>query len=233
MLIRGIIIVLSVIFVFRVLNVLNKTFKHTPKIKHHINYGLPLAELFIWIVLVIWILNYFYTSGNNVGLFITGLLLLLSVVPAFFSLRDFLSGIYLKLQNKISEGNYIEIDDLKGKIEKMGNFSMNIVDKYGNIKSVPYNKINSKIILKPGYNPNLCKINLVFYFPEHLKTKKIIPRLKTQLITTPWVAVSQPIIVENIEYKNKQLLIEVIVYALQKNYAENIKDMIDNYIKEW
>jgi len=162
-----------------------------------------------------------------------GIVIAIAVIPSFYLLRDFFSGIYLKTQNKLSEGSIIEINELKGKIEKLGNFSLNLIDKNGDIKSIPYHKINDAIISKQSNNTNLCKVTLKFVFPRSVEVSYIIPKLKAEIINTPWVAVSQPVIIGNIEHVDDEYSIEVVIYTLQPHFGEDIKNRVEKNIKTW
>ena len=77
-------------------------------------------------------------------------MVVLLIVPAFILLRDFVFGVFLKAQNKVVEGTFIELEDIKGEIVKAGQFFLNIEDKLGNIKSLGYYKVNSRVISISG-----------------------------------------------------------------------------------
>ncbi|MRT93925.1 mechanosensitive ion channel domain-containing protein [Ancylomarina sp. 16SWW S1-10-2] len=224
---KFLVLVLAIIVVFRILGLANKSLKNTSIFKHHNSYILQLIELTLWLFMLIWLVKHYYLTQNTFGLISVGICFILAIIPSFYLLRDFLSGVYLKSQNQIRVNSFIEINELKGKIDKLGNFSLNLMDRHGNIKSIPYHKINSTIISKQSNNPNLNKVNLRFVFPSHVPTNYIIPKLKAEIINSPWVALSQPIIVEAIKHVNDQYIFEVIIYTLQPHFAEDIKNRVN------
>jgi hypothetical protein len=183
--------------------------------------------------MLVWLVHYYYYSENTFGLISLGILIAIAIIPSFYLLRDFFSGVYLKIQNKLSEGSIVEINELKGKIERLGNFSLDLIDKHGDIKSIPYHKINATIISKQSKNPNLHKVNLKFVFPRSVQANYIIPKLKVEILNTPWVAVSQAVIVENIEQLKDEYFIEVVLYTLQPHFAEDIKNRVEENIKSY
>ena len=224
------VLILGIIVTFRILGFANKSLKDTSTFKHHNSYILPLVELTIWLIMLIWLVKHYYYDQNAFGLISVSIVLILAIIPSFYLLRDFLSGVYLKSQNQIRVNSFIEINELKGKIDKLGNFSLNLMDRHGNIKSIPYHKINSTIISKQSNNPNLNKVNLKFVFPGHVSANYIIPKLKAEIINSPWVALSQPIIIEAIKHVNDQYIIEVIIYTLQPHFAEDIRNRVNKSI---
>jgi hypothetical protein len=68
---------------------------------------------------------------------------------------------------------------------------------------------------------------MVFSLNQPGISNELISDLKKQLLSTPWVAVSQPIIIEQIKEKGNLLKVKVGVFTLNKKYEENIKGMVD------
>ena len=228
------VLILTILVTFILLSFINRSLKYSSTVfKHYISYMLTLTEILLWIAMLIWLVKKYYYSESTFGLILVGIVITLSIILSFYILRDFFSGVYLKIQNKLSEGSIIEINGLKGKIEKLGNFSFNIIDKHGDTKSIPYHKIISSIISKQSNNPNLHKVNLKFVFPKSVQANYIIPKLKVEIINTPWVALSQPIIIENIEHVNDKYFIEVIIYTLQPHFGEDIRNRVEENIKTY
>jgi len=231
--VKFLVLILSIFVTFRLLGLINRSIKYSPAFKHHITYLLTLTELLLWLAMLIWLVKQYYYSENTFGLISVVIVIAIGIIPSFYLLRDFFSGVYLKTQNKLNEGSLIETNEFKGKIDKLGNFSLNIIDKNGDIKSIPYHKINATIISKQSNNPNLCKVNLKFVFPRSVKPSYIIPKLKAEIINTPWVAVSQPVIIENIEQINDEYFIEIVIYTLQLNLGEDIRNRVEENIKSY
>lgn len=231
--VKFLVLLLGIIVTFRLLGLINRSLKYSPTFKHHSTYLLTLTELLLWLAMLVWLVKHYYYSQNIFGLISVGIVIAIAIIPSFYLLRDFFSGVYLKIQNKLSEGSIIEINELKGKIERLGNFSLNLIDKHGDIKSIPYHKISATIISKQSNNPNLHKVNLKFVFPRSVQANYIIPKLKVEIINTPWVAVSQPVIIENIEQLNDEYFIEVVIYTLQPHFAEDIKNRVEENIKTY
>lgn len=215
---------------FRILHFAKNRIHSSIGLKHHLSYILPSLELFSWIVFFIWVARLIYKSGNYFTIISIGVVLVLLSVPLFILLRDFIFGIFLKFQNKVNEGSFIEIEEIKGQIKKAGYLRLDIEDNHGNLNSITYNSIRSKIISHYGMNPHLEKVVLEFSFPDTIKLNQIIPWLKIQVMNTPWVAVSQAPIIEDVKTENSKLKIKVGAYTLNKSYVENIKNLVEAHI---
>jgi hypothetical protein len=226
MTLQYLLIALSLIILFRFIHFLNKTLPYPTKVRQYVGFGLPFFELLAWTGFVTWTIKDVFASGNRVALISLAVLLLIAIVPAFLLFRDFFNGVYLKLQDKVDEGTTIGFDNIQGKIKHAGHFSLDILDVNGNIKSIPYHKFRSKIISKETVNPSLEKISLEFHFQGNNRQNECIEQLKKQLIRAPWVAVSQPILLEGFKDGDNGLVIKAVLYALKKNYAEEIREMV-------
>ncbi len=224
------IIAVFVFILFRILNFVLGRLKTALKFNYPFKNIVSVIELVTWIAFVLWVVKAIYDSTNYFVLISISIDFLLLVVLFFFLIRDFVFGIFLKLQYKITEGNYIDIEDIKGIVNKAGHFRLDIEDSNKNICSVSYYKVRSKIITKSGPNQNLEKVTIEFHFQETVKINELIAQLKKEVMNTPWVAISQPPIIENINTEKDKLIVKVGVFVLDKSYAENIKTSVLSYL---
>jgi len=213
--------------VFRFLNYIQKIIPYAKSIKHHIAYLVPILELVVWIVYAMWCLEAMYRIENYSGLIMISFILVLFAIPARFLMRDFLNGIFLKVQRKIDVGDYIQLEGIEGKIKHAGHFRLEIQTQQGDIRAIPYGLIGLGIISKPGNNLNLNKRLLVFRLPDSFNIEMLLPELEKALMNTPWVAVSQPPIIETVTHENGEHIIEVLVFTLKKEHSDKISKMVE------
>lgn len=218
---------LLIFFTFRIVNYIDRNITYSRKLKHHIGYIIPVLELLVWLIYAIWIINKVYISHNNKGLLILTVIIILLVLPTFFLFKDFIFGVYLKIQQKINSGEFIEFDNVSGEIISTGNFSMEVKDNQGDIKTVPYSRLISKILIRHGTNPNLKKQILIFKFPQNIKIEDKTSELLKSLLNTPWVALSQPPFIENIKIENNEYIVEVHFYTLEVEHIQKIREILD------
>lgn len=226
MLVRIVIIAFCILFLFRLLNYISKILPYPKNIRHHVGYILPVIELISWIAFMLWYFRYIFDAHNYTGLIIFGVVSALLIISIFFLLKDFLFGVFLKMQRKIDEGSIIELESIKGVIIKSGHFSIDVKTKQGDIKTIPYNKFRTKILSKPGGNTNLFKQSIVINFPDNINVTTIIPELKKALLNAPWVAPSEQPTTNEIQKVKDGYSIEVVVYTLKDEHTEKIKEYI-------
>lgn len=215
---------------FRALHIILKRVRAHKHSRFQTHRYLPFVEYALWFGYTLWVIKYIHDSNNDfiiVSLFI-GIILL--AVPLFFLIRDFAIGIFLKLDNKISEGKQVEIGSLKGTIYKAGHFRLDIEDCHGNISSISYSQIRRKTIKAGKNNQNLEKASIRFVFSNTDKSNALITKLKALVLSTPWVSASQLPFIESAEHKDGRLTITMGLYLLDKSYTENIASVIKPFL---
>ncbi len=227
MITQFVIVALILLFSFRLIYVLHNALRYAPQIKYHVRYLLPVIELFSWIGFAVWSIDHIYRSDNIQGLIFLSTLFAILAVPGYFLLRDFVFGIYLKIQRKIDAGDSIEFDGLEGEIIRAGQFSLEIRDTQGDLNTIPYSKIRFKIIVKHGRNPNLKKQILSFSVPDDRSVSAVRQELERHIVNAPWVAVSQPPRFESVKHEAGRLLFEVAVFTIKKEHADYIKELVE------
>ncbi len=211
---------------FRLLVYILRKIGFSGSIRHHLNYMLSILELIAWFAFLTWLIKLIYESKDHTLLVFAAIALSLLIVPAFILLRDFVFGVFLKAQNKVIEGAFIELGDLEGEIVKAGQFFLNIKDRLGNIKSLGYYKISSRVISISGDSHQLERIVLEFSFPGAVRINETLERLNYHLLNSPWTAASKVPIVESIITEGDHTVIRMAVFVLNLSYKENIREMV-------
>lgn len=218
---------------FRALSYLNKILPFSKKVKHYTGYLLPVVELVSWLGFAIWCLHLIYDAEAYSIFIVLGVMFVLLLTPTWFLIRDFLYGLFLKVQRKIEPDSKIEIGETKGVIIKTDYFTFDILNNDGSITTIPYNRIRAEIIKKSVANIHLEKQVITFSLPTKQDINKVLPQLKTTLINSPWVASSQKPIINNIIKENDYSVVDVIVYTLKKEYAEKVVEYVKtNFIEK-
>jgi len=211
---------------FRGLTILIKILPFSRSTKLYIGYIMPVVELVLWVGFIMWTVRLMYEAYNTTALIVSGTLTILFIVPMWFLIRDFLNGVIMKVQRKIDLGNTIEIEGIKGVVTKAGHLSFDIRTKDGSIKTVPYNKVMSRIISKQGSNVNLDSQVISFRVDLSDNIDSAIARLKASLANAPWVAASQDPIIRDVRKDSGEYIVDVVVYILKQEHVQKIKDYV-------
>jgi len=227
-------IVLAGIFVylfFRGLTILVKILPFSRSTKLYTRYIMPVVELVLWVGFIMWTVRLMYEAYNTTALIVSGTLTILFIVPMWFLIRDFLNGVIMKVQRKIDLGNTIEIEGIKGVVIKAGHLSFDIRTKDGSIKTIPYNKVMSRIISKQGSNVNLDSQVISFRVDSSNDIDLVTAGLRATLTNAPWVAASQEPIINNVRKESGEYIVDVVVYILKQEHVQKIKDYVTSKTK--
>lgn len=227
------IIAFGILALFRILSFLNKLIPFSKGFKHYSGYLLPVAELAVWLGFLIWCARIMYESEAYMTLVVFGVVFVLIFAPGWFLVRDFLFGMLLKIQRKIEVDSKIEIGEIKGIILKTDYFTFDVKTAEGDIDTIPYNKIRSKVISTISANKYLEKQLVSFRFPSSQDISKIIPELKTTLINAPWVVASHEPIISSVVEEGGKNRVEVFVYMMKKEHTDKIIEYVNlNFISK-
>jgi small-conductance mechanosensitive channel len=216
----------GILLMFRALAHLNRLLPLSKRVKHITSYLLPAIEIATWTGFAIWSLHYIYDAEAYYILIVLGILIVLLLIPTWFLARDFLYGMFLKIQRKIEVDSKIETTEFEGIVTKTDYFTFDIQCSNGNIKTVPYNKIRSEIVTKNAANIHLLKQKFTFIFPMPKDRNLLLSKLKNALVNAPWTAASQEPIVDDIKTENNNLVIDVMVWVIDKNHTNKIADWV-------
>lgn len=218
---------IGIFLLFRGLTFVSKAIPLPKIIKQYLGYILPVAEFAFWLGYFIWAVRTLYAAYNTLALIIIGVLLVLIVAPVWFLFRDFIYGLILKLQRKIETGIAIEIEDIHGTVINTGLLSFEIKSGGGNIESIPYNKIIGKVIVRHGTNTSLNSHLIRLCVDSSNDIRQLLPKLKNTLINAPWMVGSEIPIIKKVEKENNEYLIDVVVYTVDEDHVEKIKDYVE------
>lgn len=116
-------------------------------------------------------------------------------------------------------------------ILKTDYFTFDVKTAEGDIDTIPYNKIRSKVISKISANKYLEKQLLSFRFPSAQDISKIIPELKKTLINAPWVVASHEPIISSVSEDCEKRRVEVFVYVMKTEHTDKIIEYVNqNFI---
>ncbi len=217
---------ITVFLFFRGLTLLIKILPFSRGTKLYTRYIMPVVELVLWVGFIMWTVRLMYEAYNITALIVAATLTVLFIVPMWLLIRDFLNGVIMKVQRKIDKGNTIEIEGIKGVVIKAGHLSFDIRTKDGSIKTIPYNKVMSRIISKQGSNVNLDSRVISFRINSSHDIESAIAGLKVTLTNAPWVAASQEPIINDIRQEAGEYIVDVVVYILKHEHVRQIKDYV-------
>lgn len=107
-----------------------------------------LAEVVSWLVFVSWSIQVFSKNNALYSLGLSVLMLAILTGVSWSILRDFVSGIIIKLESTYSINEWLKVRDVEGKITKLGYRSLEIETEKGETVNIPYSIITKEMSIK-------------------------------------------------------------------------------------
>lgn len=185
-----------------------------------------LIELILWIVFLIWSVN--FLSGSSpvyaIGLFI--LLFFFTFYTAWIALKDFIVGAFIKTIDHFRTNQTVKIGEYSGKIIKFKPSGVVLETESGEMVYLPYSYLFGKAIIKS----NPAETILSHTFKLEIATKPNLPatieNIHNDILRLPWASLKKsPQIKPVMETKNGQML-EVTIFSIQKEYFLEMENHI-------
>jgi small-conductance mechanosensitive channel len=172
----------------RYLFVFIKSEKWNAKVKR----AWPKIHLIIW--LMAWVLSIIYLL--NQSFLVTGVMLALVILLGGKYWRDVVSGITLKLEDRVSVGDFLTKQDYEGVVEELGIRGMLLRIKNGENAFIPYRDLTNFRVRKLDRGVKNELNTVVVKFLPALAMDIAIEKLRNEILLIPYTILTQPVQIE-------------------------------------
>ncbi|MBU0995241.1 MAG: mechanosensitive ion channel family protein [Proteobacteria bacterium] len=163
-------------------------------------------------------------SGHVLALFAVFAVIL--VAGGWSSMRDVLAGIFLRIENQISVGDYILLNNLSGRVQLLGLRCLSLKKDDGPYVFVPYSTVAKEIVtrLPPSEQTDPYTFSLVV--PKIAKPGAMREIIRKAALNLIWVSLKTDPRIQFLEEKEDGFLFEVTVYPVISEYGARIEDFL-------
>ncbi len=216
---------LIIYFIFRLLQYF---FTKKPEIKSK----LFLSRIFYFIEIMTWFA--YLSEGVNLfaqkNLFFSGLcgfILLLGIVwISWFILKDFIAGLFLKMNQDIKLNEIIEFDNISGKVIKIGSRDVELEIDGSNTINIPFNQFFIKRIIHTGTSEHCAKANFVLKLNKNLNAIEALDNIKVFIYQLPWTSSTheQDVTIEKMDKEGT--LIKICALLFDQKYMDKFEQIL-------
>lgn len=180
-----------------------------------------------------------------VGIDVTGLIVSLGIIGISigFAGRDvisnFISGIFILSDKTIKVGEFIEVEDVKGKVEKVGFRTTTLITPDNSIVTIP----NSVLSSNPYMNHTYLKehrIDMIISLPYNIDLNQFKESFTKKIEELDWVLKNTPPKIFIKELKNSGIELKISAWGTdyskveeyRLNLAEEARKIINKYINK-
>lgn len=216
---------LAAIFIFiffRLFKYLIQFFKLPRATVEFINKYFPVTELIAWIFYLFWCIQYFFSRGLLITFVPLLVFIGLTLFLIWFALKDIIAGIVFKSLNFYKLNDTISVDNVSGKIVKLGQRMLQVENISGQIMSIPYSKLSGSFLIKSHPSQTLISHNFVIKIPlddgEDIFRK--IEDIKTEIMLLPWSSQKKEPKIYVREENRDFMILALTLYSLDETYIQ-------------
>jgi len=190
----------------------------------------PVIEIFVLIMIILWIIARFYGDEPLYSTILYAALLVILVGSAWFAIRDYVSGIFLRAENVYEIDDTVHINQLEGIVRKLGFRSLEIETEDHRKIRIPYSTITRGTVERfsesERWKADAFTLSLIKTGPANHATRE----LTLAILNCAWSSVRKPPVVDWVSEREGRYQFEVTVYALERDFFQSLRDHIQREI---
>ena len=185
-----------------------------------------ISEITVWIFYLCWFIFLFLKSGSFFVIVVFAILLFVLYAIGRLWLIDLISGIIFKSGGQIKKGDYVEKDEYKGIVNKLGSRFLILENIDGNMIHIPYRTITSSIFRK---NETIDQKS-GYAFDLETKNTGSLEEIKTDLqksiLSLPWSSIHKSPAITLQDQTSEGYRFKITVFAIDKSFGPKIENHI-------
>ena len=212
-----------ILAVFMILKLFNRKFQGRRFLKSKLERFLPIIEIVVWLIFISWVVIYFLNNPMWRAIFLLTLCAVLLVIISWVAMKDIFAGIILRLDSSFNLNEWIKINDIDGKIVKLGYRTFELETGTGEMVSIPYSRVSGEIRTKPSVSEKIKSHSFSVNVPKTHAIDETAKKLRFTLANAPWSSLKKLPTVKFIKETPEQYQFEIIIYSMKVSYFQHIK----------
>lgn len=185
-----------------------------------------LIELVIWIVFIIWSVQFLYHSNQPYAAALFLILFLLTVYSGWIGLKDVIAGAFLKAGHRLSIYELIKVGDIAGKIIRFGHTSLVLETDTGETVFLPYSFLFGKVITKLHPAESIHRHTFQFEIALTEPTREAIDRMRSFILNLPWISLKRDPQIRPLAETPTGQPIEITLFSIEKEHFQDMEKLI-------
>ncbi len=185
-----------------------------------------LFELTVWIIFLIWSVNFLAESSPvyAIGLFI--LLFIFTFYTIWLGLKDFIAGAFFKTNKTFSVNEEIKIGDYSGKIIKFNPSALLLETESGESIHLPYSFLIGKVMIKSHPAETILNHTFRIEIPKSENLLFTIQKIRIDLLNMPWSSLKKTPQIKLLMETQKGQMLEITVFSIETGYFPEMENII-------
>ncbi|MCG8318137.1 MAG: mechanosensitive ion channel family protein [Cytophagales bacterium] len=193
---------------------------------------LPIIEIVVWLIFASWVVIYFLNNPTWRAIFLLTLCAALLIIISWVAMKDIFAGIILRVDNSFNLNEWIKVQDIDGKIVKLGYRTFELETGTGEMVSIPYSRVSGEIRTRPSVSEKVKSHSFAVNLPKIDPIDKTAKKLKFTLANAPWSSLKKLPTVKFIKETPDRYQFEIIIYSMKVSYFQHIKKVLSEIFSD-
>lgn len=185
-----------------------------------------LIELAIWIVYIIWAVQYLHYSNRWYAYGLFAMLFLLTVYSGWIGLKDVIAGAFLKAGHRLTINEIIRIGDIQGKIIRFGHTSLVLETDSGETIYLPYSFLFGKVIIKSHPAESIHRHTFQLEIAKTESIQETIDSMRIFILNLPWISLKRDPQIRPLSELTTGQPIEITIFSIEKEHFPEIEKLV-------
>ncbi len=202
------------------------------KLKSAFKRNYSIVELFIWIVFLLRVIPFFMKMNMAYGVFFIIMVVIIMLMVSWYAGRDFIAGFILRANTGYKPTAQIKMGDYEGVIMNRFPRNLKLLDDKGEKLLIPYSLLIGKSIVFKSLNKSRISTHIKLKIQSDLDFDRLTEQLKFKIMTHPKALLTEYPIINLILQKDKELELDIILYARDNEGLSEIEYSLKEFAKE-
>ncbi len=185
-----------------------------------------LLELGVWIIFIIWSVQYLRNTNQPYAIALFFLLILLIIFAGWTGLRDYIAGAILKAGHKLTLNETVKVKDFTGKIIRFGSTNLVLESDSGETVYLPYSFLLGKVIVKAHPAESILRHTFRIEIAKRESISDSLTSIRIFILNLPWTSLTKEPQIKPVGETSSGQLVEITLYAFEKDHFQDMEQMI-------
>jgi len=188
-----------------------------------IKQSILISEIIVWVFYLCWFIFQFLKSRSFFVIIVFAILLFVLYVVGRLWIIDLIAGIIFKSGRQLKKGDYIEKDEHKGIVYKLGSRFLVLENTDGNMIYLPYHKITSSVFKKNETIDQKSGYSFELETNRKETYENVVASIRKSIIALPWSSLHKTPVITLLDQTTDRYIIKITVFTIDKSFAAKLE----------
>jgi len=185
-----------------------------------------------WILFTFWCIDLIFTNDPMLSRVFSMLLIFMVVGISWPVIRDFVTGVFIKMEGSYPTNSWIRVRNVEGRIKRMHLRTMEIETEKGETVHIPFSVINKEISVKSNPIESIVSHTFQVSVSKELNLQECKDTLITALMNSHWASLKKEPMVKLLDESNGSYTLRVTAYTVDEKFFDPIEGFVKTTLEK-